>query len=538
MLRKHFFRIAFVVLVVLNISCDIYSQPVQGEPAQTVLPVDKYPVTRPVLPSIEPTNIAIAASPVVTDTLAARKKVYIPTISSPVRGFFVSPKGSSRGDGSISKPWDLKTALDHPSKVKPGDTIWLRGGTYGDGGHTIFNSKLEGAAGNPITVRAYPGERVTIDGCFMIYGSWSTFWGLEVTNSRAKRTSQEAGSHPDDIPQGNGFNVLGSHNQFINNIVHEQSTGFGFWKEAVDSELYGNVTYNNGWEGPDRTHGYGIYSQNETGMKRIRDNISFNNFGWYTLHIYGESVRLQGYEIDGNIFFNGEMVLGGLLPAAGISFTHNYLFRNQARFGYKNQSNLDLTVRNNTFWADEGSTLEIRWWKDLNVTGNLVLNESDRLVDFQYPDGSYDARWNDNTFYGARTDSFLVEEQAKTWSAWRSQTGFDGNSSFSVGMPSGVDVYVRPNEYEPKRGHIIVYNWDRQDTVTVDIGDLGLKPGDLYVLHNAQNYFEESISGVYDGGPIKIPMKGWSITVPVGWNEPLQPTTFPLFGVFILTGEK
>ena len=44
---------------------------------------------------------------------------------------FMSPTGSAAGDGSSAHPWDLATALKGAAeRVAPGDTIWLRGGTY------------------------------------------------------------------------------------------------------------------------------------------------------------------------------------------------------------------------------------------------------------------------------------------------------------------------------------------------------------------------------------------------------------------------
>src|SRR5262245_37174151 len=45
-------------------------------------------------------------------------------------GFHVSPNGSSSGNGSVGSPWDLTTALNQPSSVQPGATIWLHAGTY------------------------------------------------------------------------------------------------------------------------------------------------------------------------------------------------------------------------------------------------------------------------------------------------------------------------------------------------------------------------------------------------------------------------
>ncbi len=75
--------------------------------------------------------------------------------------FYVSPTASASGTGSIGNPWKLQTALNHPSAVKPGDTIWLRGGTYTG---APFTSNLNGTSASPIIVRQYPGERATIDG--------------------------------------------------------------------------------------------------------------------------------------------------------------------------------------------------------------------------------------------------------------------------------------------------------------------------------------------------------------------------------------
>ena len=94
--------------------------------------------------------------------------------------FFVSPGGSGSNSGAAASPWDLATALSHPAVVKPGDTIWLRGGTY----RGTFTSRLTGTSANPILVRQYPGERATIDGgdsggngILVISGSYTWYWG-------------------------------------------------------------------------------------------------------------------------------------------------------------------------------------------------------------------------------------------------------------------------------------------------------------------------------------------------------------------------
>ena len=66
--------------------------------------------------------------------------------------FYVSPNGSPDAPGDSDHPWDLATALAQPSSVAPGDTIWLRGGTY----RGTFTANLNGTAAAPIVVRACP----------------------------------------------------------------------------------------------------------------------------------------------------------------------------------------------------------------------------------------------------------------------------------------------------------------------------------------------------------------------------------------------
>jgi hypothetical protein len=44
--------------------------------------------------------------------------------------WYVAPEGKDTGKGTKEAPWNLRTTLNHPAAVRPGDTIWLRGGTY------------------------------------------------------------------------------------------------------------------------------------------------------------------------------------------------------------------------------------------------------------------------------------------------------------------------------------------------------------------------------------------------------------------------
>ena len=75
-------------------------------------------------------------------------------------GYFVAANGSSSADGSQARPWDLATAVSGGGgRVHPGDTVWVRAGTY----YAPFRTTFTGTAAQPIVLRAYPGERAVID---------------------------------------------------------------------------------------------------------------------------------------------------------------------------------------------------------------------------------------------------------------------------------------------------------------------------------------------------------------------------------------
>src|SRR3989449_2090347 len=113
-------------------------------------------------------------------------------------GYYASPNGTGAGDGSVSRPWDLTTARNGGNgKGQPGDTIWLRGGTY----TSTINTTVAGTATAPIVVRQYPGERAILDAnggtsgttrgdFFIVSGSYVTFWGFEVMDSDPNRLTR------------------------------------------------------------------------------------------------------------------------------------------------------------------------------------------------------------------------------------------------------------------------------------------------------------------------------------------------------------
>jgi hypothetical protein len=73
--------------------------------------------------------------------------------------FFVDDSpGDDSNSGSKAQPW--KTIRHAITKLKAGDTLYLRGGTYYE--QVVVTAK--GTKTKPVTIRSYPGEIVVIDG--------------------------------------------------------------------------------------------------------------------------------------------------------------------------------------------------------------------------------------------------------------------------------------------------------------------------------------------------------------------------------------
>ena len=105
--------------------------------------------------------------------------------------WYVSPTGS--GNGSLSSPWSLATAISS-SSVKPGDTIWLLGGTYvptttyADQNVTRVGwvPTINGSSSGEITLASYSNQWAAIDRPWMLKSpgaSYLCFSNLEFYDS-------------------------------------------------------------------------------------------------------------------------------------------------------------------------------------------------------------------------------------------------------------------------------------------------------------------------------------------------------------------
>ncbi len=371
----------------------------------------------------------------------------------------VATNGLPDGSGTPAAPWDIGSALDGSKKILPGDTLWIHPGRYKHPpkvGGTGYIVRLAGRDGAPVQVRAWQGERVTIDGGLDVQppAAQLWIWGLEILVSEPRPSSPV---EPDPTyanvnrPWG-GLNVSGGKNcKFINLVIHDNTQGVSWWVGSQASEMYGCLIYDNGWAGTDRGHGHAVYTQNNEGIKTISDCIFTGGYG-YTLHAYGSSrADVNNYLAEGNIAYDAHtFLIGGGKPSHGIRLLTNCFFGVPVQLGYSAPTNEDCEVRGN-----------------LIVDSGLTINRFGRVVK------------EDNLT--------LAKGEAR---------------------PSGVRVVLRRNKYDPRRANLAIFNWEHRPAVAVDVSRL-LKLGDRFRLLNPRDFFGQPVlTGTLAGPSINVPMGG------------------------------
>jgi hypothetical protein len=484
---------------------------------------------------------AIAAgSATITATSEGKTGTSAITVQAPGShaGYYVAPTGSPTGDGSAAKPWNLAHALSHPAAVLPGDTIWLRGGTYSL--TSELTPVLLGTALNPIIVRQYPGERATIDvrdTRLFISGGHTWYWGFEVMSS---------------TPNGNdlsAFDIRSPSVKAINLVVHDsQGTGISSFTAGTNTEINGCLLYNNGRQIQIPGKAHAIYSHNVTGTKLIKDNIIFHSQG-FDLHLYSQGSSVNDFTLDGNIGINTGSV-GGWWLLQGYP-SNNIVFQNNRLYGVNGTIDLaptdyaagPISILNNYVWL-----ASVHWghYDLLTATGNTLALRSYWLF---LPPGGYPVAPNyvidNNSYFGIPGDpqfyswiAGVADLQGTDFAGWKAATPYDDNSTLTQnanGKPTVNHVFVRPNQYEAGRANIAIFNWQLLGSVAVDLSTV-LNPGDRYEVRNVMDYFGTPVlSGTYAGGSVSIPMTAVTPPVPVGgWPGAAPPVTGPEFNAFVV----
>ena len=283
-------------------------------------------------------------------------------------------------------------------------------------------------------------------------------------------------------------------------------------------------------------------------MKRLLDNVIFNNFT-YGIHAYGSGgASLKGFDIEGNTIFNNASIspnagaapgilIGGDAQASGITVRDNMTLLGTGStgilMGYAAQ-NQDIVLANNYFMGGSPA-LNFLSWSQAAVTGNTVYGIS-TVLDFQ---SSTSATWGGNLYYrDASATAWRNAGQPYTLAGWKQSTGLGATDQAGTVQPTGVKAFARPNTYEPGRGFVIIYNWNQLSSVPVDVSSI-LAAGAHYEVRNVQDVFASTpvLSGVFPGGPatVSFPMTAVPSPVPLGSGAITPPSTGAAFQVFLIT---
>ena len=251
--------------------------------------------------------------------------------------------------------------------------------------------------------------------------------------------------------------MTGANCKYINLVLHDNAQGCSFWTGAKDSELYGCLIYNNGWQAPDRGHGHCIYTQNDDGVKHIASCIMTCLYdGQQTVQAYGsKNARVNNYLFEDNIAYDkGRFLIGGQGGGShNLRALRNYLYKVGFQLGYSGE-NEDCEVRDNVVFR---GGLAINKFKTTVNEGNLVItNDADR--------------------------------------------------------PKESKAFMVPNRYDPARANLAVFNWGGAEGATSEVAVKAtpfLKEGESFRLMDPKDFFGKPVfEGRCQGDTIKIPVRG------------------------------
>jgi hypothetical protein len=440
---------------------------------------------------------------------------------TPSRQLYVSPTGI--GTGSQSSPMSMSKAI---SGAKPGDLYWLTTGTYTG----FFKLGISGTATKPIVYRALPQNKVKINGAIEIKGAYTWIWGLEITDPTG------IGAVGSD-----GVTMLAPGIHLINNVIHHHkgNNGIGAW-DYGQQMVYGNIVYENG---QDAGHPHNIYGQNQYskfGYKYIVGNMFLDarliDPGSYNVHVYSGSGKVTGFYLEKNIISNGGIIMGGNIPTTESVINSNYFYDSSTSFGYGTPFQLDFT---NNYMGRTRLSLT-RYWGTGEVvynqarptvfTGNELVKgagKSGRILFFRtmaytapgvrvFGTPGIQSRdvFNNNKYTAPFVGEFTANGthiDFATFAQWKGATAVAGNpfdvNSTEVPKPTAAKVFLIPNEYEPKRAYLAIYNWPRTSNVKVDLSSF-LASGVKFSIYKPKSFGTSPVvTGTYSG-PVSIPLGG------------------------------
>jgi hypothetical protein len=155
--------------------------------------------------------------------------------------YFADPvRGADTSAGSREQPW--KTIGHALGRLKPGDTLYLRGGTY----YEAVAVSLAGTEAKPITLRSHPGEQAILDGGLReFFEKPAEAWEPDADGAKGEFRSTKA--YPELAKGGKGRRDVSVIGNFGDSMVPLH--GYRFRADFRSDNPYWNVTKVDGDKG-------------------------------------------------------------------------------------------------------------------------------------------------------------------------------------------------------------------------------------------------------------------------------------------------
>lgn len=451
------------------------------------------PVSSP-SPSPTPTSTPVASPSPSPTPVSTPTPVPTPAPVETAR-FFASTTGSSSGDGSSARPWDLATFINKDI----GDAGCIRDGVYAQLNNYV--QKFSGTAARRQVLRPCKGETVVIDGrlssrtaILTIDGSFVTVRDIEVVNTNPTRViNVQSGGRGDGIrANGRFIEIWGGSIRDAGNGLMSQTGGEGL---LVD----GTTIQNNGWSlvANDPTgHGHGLYLQNSFAIpKTIRNTVVSGNYNnGIDMHTSTPG-KARSLVLEGNVTqLDRTNIQAQCLAGDRVVMRNHFAFSDATNFL---SGACDLVIEDSHLVALLPTRIT-NWRGSVTRQRNQVVGmpgSTGALYTRDLVAGQVLSETADNnTYWQGRTQvkGFNIFPGGSfTFAEWQAK-GFDTNSTHHFGK--------QPDLVVPSGNRIVVYNLRGATQVTVDPK---LPIGTRFTLRNAFKKSEVLHSGVYSG-PVTI----------------------------------